>query len=150
MDNNSERTTAYYPALSSLLGDEDDADLLTFIVGRLLVSPSSESSPSAKQNRNTIIYIIYLTVLGMCCLSPCFYYLRFWSWQRRRLRRMRELERTGVAVAMARSSGTAVVDDADAIQEERKAWIAQLMKPVRLVSSVHLYTSVYFFGHILN
>ena len=48
---------------------------------------------------------------------------------------MQELERAGVAVAMARSSGTAVVDDADTIQEERKARIAQLMKPVRLVSS---------------
>jgi 4-amino-4-deoxy-L-arabinose transferase-like glycosyltransferase len=128
---NSERTTT--PLLGG--GDEDDADdLLTFFILRLLVSPSSEAPESAKQNRNTIIYIIYLTVLGMCCLSPCFYYLRFWSWQRRRLRRMWELEHAGVAVAMARSSGTAVADDGDAIQEERKARISQLMKPVRMVS----------------
>ena len=47
---------------------------------------------------------------------------------------MWELEHAGVAVAMARSSGTAVADDGDAIQEERKARISQLMKPVRMVS----------------
>lgn len=102
----------------------------------------SSGDGSDSNNRNEILYIIYLSVLGFCCLSPCFYYLRLWNWQRHRLRRLQELERAGLAVAVARSSGTAggagttAIDERGeslAIHEERKARIAQLMEPVRMV-----------------
>ena len=125
----------------STTGDGDD--FLTNLLDRLL-SSSVESPTSSKHSRNAILYIIYLAVLGCCCLSPCFFYLRFWTWQRRRQRRLRELEGAGLAVAMARSSGPMAIDEhhnSSAVQEERKARIAQLVEPVRMVRS----SSCFFF-----
>jgi hypothetical protein len=107
--------------------------------------------------RNRILYIAYLCVLGCCCITPCLYYIRISSWQRRQFREFREMERTAIIAALAQStlgatdnnsnnnslqfnnnsSNAATTMEAAAIQAERRARILQLMEPVRMVRTMN-------------
>jgi hypothetical protein len=108
--------------------------------------------------RNRILYIAYLCVLGCCCITPCLYYIRISSWQRRQFREFREMERTAIIAALAQSTlgatdnnsnnnslqfnnnnnnNAATTMEAAAIQAERRARILQLMEPVRMVRTLN-------------
>jgi hypothetical protein len=107
--------------------------------------------------RNRILYIAYLCVLGCCCITPCLYYIRISSWQRRQFREFREMERTAIIAALAQSTLgatdnnsnnnslqfnnnsniAATTMEAAAIQAERRARILQLMEPVRMVRTLN-------------
>jgi len=107
-------------------------DVLLTILDRAL-----RGADNATDRKKDILYLIYLGVLGFCCLSPCFYYLRLHMWQRYFFRRMQEQERSSLALAVARSAQATQheqpSDCDERVREERRARILQLMEPVRMV-----------------
>lgn len=122
-------TASDYGAGSSSSSSED---VLLTILNRAL-----QRADNATDRKKDILYLIYLGVLGFCCLAPCFYYLRLYMWQRYFFRHMREQERSSLALAVARSAQATqheqTSDSDERVREERRARILQLMEPVRMV-----------------
>jgi hypothetical protein len=120
-------------------------------------------SRSSFKNRDAILYITYFFVLACCFLSPCVYYVRFWVWQRRHLRRLRDMEQAAMLAAMAQSAAGAGSGgggsgglsapfqhhhhhhprESAAVRDERCARILQLMEPVRMVRTTSNNTLLY-------
>lgn len=99
---------------------------------------NGEASSDEEMLRNRILYIAYLCVLGCCCITPCLYYIRVSSWQRRQFREFRELERNAILAALAQSTANSVhhmniTAELAIVHSERRARIIQLMEPVRMV-----------------
>lgn len=104
-------------------------------LGRWLYDNSSSTSDE-EALRNRILYIAYLCVLGCCCITPCLYYIRVSSWQRRQFREFREMERNAIIAALAQSAANNtrmnLSPESAAVHSERRARIIQLMEPVRM------------------
>jgi hypothetical protein len=108
-------------------------------LGRWLYD-SSNSASDEEVLRNRILYIAYLCVLGCCCITPCLYYMRVSSWQRRQFRELREMERNAIVAALAQSTASGahhmnISAELAVVHSERRARIIQLMEPVRMVGS---------------
>jgi hypothetical protein len=107
-------------------------------LGRWLYSDTSNSASDEEMLRNRILYIAYLCVLGCCCITPCLYYIRVSSWQRRQFREFREMERNAILAALAQSTANSahhmsISAELAIVHSERRARIIQLMEPVRMV-----------------
>jgi hypothetical protein len=104
----------------------DDLDSLSLDDRQLLSSDMSE------QQRQQILVLLYLAILGCCCLTPCLYGLHSLVWRRQQERRLRQVERNAILAAMQQSNHYRS-EDHEAIRSERHARIIQLLEPVRMV-----------------
>lgn len=86
-------------------------------------------------DQRSLLYIIYLCILAVCCLSPSVYYIRLYLWQRNRMRRLQQLEQAGLVAALSQTLNVPHARNA-ALSEERHARICQLLDEVTLVRSL--------------
>jgi hypothetical protein len=87
----------------------------------------------SEHQRQQILVLLYLAILGCCCLTPCLYGLHSFVWRRQEERRLRQVERNGILTAMQQSNNYRS-EEREAIRSERHARIIQLFEPVRIVS----------------
>lgn len=92
-----------------------------------------QSSNAASRGR-TVLTVLYLCILGLCCVAPVLYYIRL-SFEERQLHRLRALEAAGLRAALERSQQNRRESKAERSKytEERRARILQLFAPVQTV-----------------
>ena len=119
----------------------------------------SDSSESEGGRTRTVLTFLYLSVLGMCFLTPVLYYVRLHCEERAVRRRLQAMEVRGLETVLSRSErgffggvlgggGSTNNDNNSQNAEEsraarrkyiaeRRARILQLFAPVRVVSERH-------------
>ena len=119
--------------------EEEDEDIWNNFAARMLQENrgSNRSSTNDGEQGRFILTVIYLCILGFCCITPLIYYIRL-HFEEAENSRMRELENAGIAAALRRSNR----DDTEATRrkyaEERRARLKQLFEPVKIVSKVYV------------
>jgi p-aminobenzoyl-glutamate transporter AbgT len=93
-----------------------------------------------KSRGRTVLTILYLCVLGLCFLTPVFYYIKMHFYEERLSERSREQENDMIRASLEQTDQHR--DEARATRRkyivERRARILQLFEPVRMVSSCFL------------
>ena len=104
------------------------------VLNVLLEGVTRQLQEGTRESRGrTVLMILYLCVLGMCFVTPLFYYFRL-RCEDRHSQRLGELEAAGIATAMEQSQRDETRAERRKYIEERRARIVQLFAPVRMVS----------------
>jgi hypothetical protein len=131
-----------YNNTDRMMSSDDESSSSTLFLIRFLQQQQQEDGGgdgTTTTNRGrTVLTVLYLSVLTICFIIPVFFYCRM-QCDHRNDQRLREIEVTGLAQAMAESQN-AHREESRATRrkyrEERRARIIQLFVPTRMVLNV--------------
>lgn len=104
---------------------------LASIVFRRLQQRNNDADEATVERGRTVLTVLYLIVLGLCCITPVIYYCRIY-WEERQNVHLREASRR-ILSAHTQAQRDETRAARRKLLDERRARILHLLSPVRMV-----------------